>query len=377
MTVVNRSSEIIRISKQSLLSLLLYLAFIPLQAQPLKKESNFSQHQFIPCYNLKKIGNTTIFQGNKKKRKYFEGWYFKLVAADGSKILSVIPGLSLSANGTEQHAFIQLIDGVTAETRYFSFPIEDFAFSKKDFAISIGDNYFSKERMVLNLADSVTSVKGEIEMHKLVDYRSGRLFNTGIMGWYRFVPFMQCYHGVVSLSHSLKGQLSIGNETADFNDGKGYIEKDWGASMPSAWVWMQSNHFTDSTSSFMLSVADVPWLGKSFTGFLGFFYHDGQIHHFATYRRSKLSLEVSDENSLKIIINNPKNTLIVNARSNNSGFLKAPVEGAMDRRIAESIDANITIQMLDKKGQVVFSDSSAISGLELVGDFHLLQGLHQ
>ena len=28
---------------------------------------------------------------------------------------------------------------------------------------------------------------------------------AGIMGWYRFVPFMQCYHGVVSLNHKLNG----------------------------------------------------------------------------------------------------------------------------------------------------------------------------
>ncbi|MCK7537696.1 MAG: tocopherol cyclase family protein [Marinilabiliales bacterium] len=30
---------------------------------------------------------------------------------------------------------------------------------------------------------------------------------------------------------------------ADFSGGRGYIEKDWGHSFPSAYVWMQSNHF--------------------------------------------------------------------------------------------------------------------------------------
>ena len=57
-------------------------------------------------------------------------------------------------------------------------------------------------------------------------------FNPGIMGWYSFVPFMECKHGVVSMFHSLKGGLQIGDRYVDFNDGTGYIEKDWGRSFP-------------------------------------------------------------------------------------------------------------------------------------------------
>jgi tocopherol cyclase len=326
-----------------LICLFLYFAFNTSQAQDLKQEINFSQQKFLPFYNLRKTVNTTIFQGNKKKRKYFEGWYFKMVAEDGASILSVIPGISLSRDGKEQHAFIQLINGVTAQTNYYSFPIEEFSFSKKEFAVKIGDNYFSKDMLILNLKDNDSFVSGKIEMFNPVDYTSDKFMTPGIMGWYRFVPFMQCYHGVVSLTHKLKGKLIINNEIYDFNNGKGYIEKDWGASMPSAWIWMQSNHFNDSNSSLMLSIADIPWLGKSFTGFLGFFYHNNQIHHFASY--------------------------------SNIGMLKAPAEGSMDRRIPESIDATIKITMIDRKGRIVFVDSTNIAGLEMVGDYKNLQGL--
>ena len=87
-----------------LIFLFLYLAITPSKAQDLEKEINFSEHKFLPFYNLKKMGNTSIFQGNKKKKEYFEGWYFKMVAEDGSSIFSVIPGISLSNDGKEQHA---------------------------------------------------------------------------------------------------------------------------------------------------------------------------------------------------------------------------------------------------------------------------------
>jgi len=358
-----------------LFGLFLCFEFIPTRAQDLEKKVRFSQHKVLPFYSLKKIGNTTIFQGNQKKRKYFEGWYFKMVAEDGSAILSVIPGISLARDGKEQHAFIQIINGVTAQTSYYSFPIEEFSFSKKDFAIKIGDNYFSKDMIVLNLKDNNSFVSGKVEISNHVEYTSDKLTNPGIMGWYRFVPFMECYHGVVSLTNKLKGKLIINNEVYDFNSGEGYIEKDWGSSMPSAWIWMQSNHFNNPNSSFMLSIADIPWLGKSFTGFLGFFYQDDKIHHFATYRSTKLQLEVSDPNILKIKLENRKNTFILDAKSNNSGMLKAPAEGSMDRRIPESIDAVLNITMLDKKGNIVFTDSTNITGLEMVGDYWKLEGL--
>ncbi|MCF8331853.1 MAG: hypothetical protein K9H84_05320, partial [Bacteroidales bacterium] len=333
------------------------------------------QHKVLPFYTLKKIGNTAIFQGNQKKRNYFEGWYFKMVSEDGSDIISVIPGISLSKDGREKHAFVQLINGVTAQTSYYSFPVEEFSFSKEQFEIKIGNNYFSKDRIILDLKDSSSHLSGKVEMFGSVDYVSGRLMYPGIMGWYRFVPFMECYHGVVSVTNSLKGELIINGKEYDFNSGKGYIEKDWGSSMPSSWIWMQSNHFSNTKTSFMLSIADIPWRGKSFTGFLGFLYRDNQFYHFATYRNTNLQLEVCDSNMVKIKIENRKNDFTITAKSNSTGLLKAPSEGAMDRRIAESIDAVINITMKDKKGNIIFSDSTNIAGLEMVGEYKKLKEL--
>lgn len=356
-----------------IICLLPFFATLISHAQEFKNEVSYSERKFSPAYDLRKMGNTTIFQGNNKKRKYFEGWYFKMVSEDGSAVLSVIPGISLSKDGKEQHAFIQLINGVTAETSYFSFSIDDFSFDAKGFAVKIGDNYFSKEMIILNLKDENTTIHGKVQMLNLVEYSSGRWIDPGIMGWYRFVPLMECYHGVVSLTHDLVGQISVGNQVMDFSQGKGYIEKDWGSSMPSSWIWMQSNSFTTPNTSFMLSVANIPWVGRSFTGFLGYLYHDNKRYDFATYLPTKLSLEVTEASLIKIKIQNKRHTIIVEAESRNAGLLHAPVQGSMDRRIAESIDAYMHITLLDKLGNVVFTDSTNITGLEKVGDYRSLQ----
>ena len=337
-------------------------------AQDLQKEITFSKHHWLPGYGFKKVNHPEIFQGNRKKKKYFEGWYFKLVSADGSSILSIIPGIALSEDGKEKHAFIQIIDGKTAKTNYFSFPIEEFKFSRKEFAIRIGQNYFSADKIILNILTDSSAVSGTINISHQSKLRSRTLLKPGIMGWYKYVPFMECYHGVVNLNSQLDGTITKDAKAYNFNNGAGYVEKDWGSSMPSAWIWMQSNSFGNSKSSFMLSVANVPWLGKSFTGFLGFLLHDSVVYRFATYTHARLTLEPSGADTIKINIRDRKHSYKIVAYRNKSGLLKAPVKGSMDRRIPESVDARLLLNVFDKKGKLILSDSTTIAGLELVGD---------
>lgn len=124
----------------------------------------------------------------------------------------------------------------------------------------------------------------------------------------------------------------------------------------------------------MLSVAHIPWMGSSFTGFLGFFLNDTTLHRFGTYTQARIQLVTSTPDSVKIIIAAKEHTYYVEAHHSKSGLLKAPVKGSMDRRIAESIDAKLTLTVLDKNATVVFQDSTSIAGLEIVGDLRVLNG---
>ena len=343
-----------------------------LMAQDLVKEVRFSQHRCLPGYQFTKLKHPELFQGNRKRKNYFEGWYFKMVSADGETILSVIPGIALSRDGNKQNAFIQIIDGKTTQTRYYTFPIEEFAFSRKEFSIRIGRNYFSTDRITLDIRTDTTSVSGTIKMTDRVALPSCKLLNSGIMGWYRFVPLMQCYHGVVSLTNRVNGSLVLDGKTYNFPSGTGYIEKDWGSSMPSAWIWIQSNNFHRKGSSFMLSIAHIPWMGKAFTGFLGFYLHDGKVYRFATYTHARLKLEHRGNDTVNISIFDRKRSYTIIAIRTNAGSLKAPEKGTMDRRILESIDAKLWLTVRDKRGNLIALDSTSIAGFEMVGDQTIL-----
>ena len=317
-------------------------------------------------YGIKKIWNTALFQGSGKKRRYFEGWYFKHVSAQG-RVYAVIPGIALSADGKESHAFIQTIDGNTVETHYITFPFKDFSYRKDRFAVAIGDNHFSAQGIKVDLQDGVFRFKAECSYEE-VRRLPFSLLNPNAMGWYSFVPFMECYHGLVSMDHRICGYIEVDGERAGFDGGRGYIEKDWGRSFPSSWVWMQTNSLESRGDSFMLSIARIPWLGSHFVGFLGFLAASGKVYRFATYTGARLTgLGVTDS-AVNAAIRTGGYLLTVTGSKSRKGLLQAPVNGVMERRINESIDAQIAIQMTDGAGKVVYSGTGSFGGLEIVGD---------
>ncbi len=312
---------------------------------------------------LKKIYHPDWFQGSPDKRNYFEGWYFKQVSSNLDHVISVIPGISLNEN--DPHAFIQYINGISGETHYFTFPVESFLWEKNSFDIKIGDNAFSSEKIILNLKNDSIQIQGELNFKHQIRYPGG-IMNPGIMGWYSFVPTMECNHGVVSISHETNGILRINEATIDFAHGKGYIEKDWGTSFPETWIWLQCNNFSDPGTSLMFSVAKIPWRKHFFMGFISFIYYKNELIRFATYNKSKI-LDVSQmNNQLSIRMQNRQYILEIRATSLQGGILKAPTQGHMDRHIKESIDAEVFISLKDHQDNLLYTDHGKRAGLEIM-----------
>jgi len=314
-----------------------------------------------------------VYQGPlslKHRKGYFEGWYYKFVSKK-DRAFAVIPGISLKKDNS--FAFIQTINGDDGKTSYTTFPLSELKINYDPFCISIGENSFSLDKVLLG--DRIP-VSGEIHLNNVHMYKP-TLFRPGIMGWYRYVPAMECYHGVVSSGHKLNGKMLYENEEFDFSDGSGYIEKDWGTSFPSSYIWMQSNSFQTTDNSFMLSVANIPWFGSYFRGFLGFLDLGSRRITFSTYTGSILTVDSIGEHSVSITINGKgphgrkslkKGEVIkIEASRKAVGLLMAPHTGSMDRRIGESIDAEISVKY-SRNGEVLFQGVTRNSGLEIVGD---------
>ena len=238
---------------------------------------------------LNKILNPDLFHGGNKEKNFFEGWYFKLVDKEGKNSYALIPGVFLGSRKEYSHSFIQILHGNEALYLYKKYKVEDFRWHEGKFAINVKDNIFSLKGIKVDINDSVISVKGKVKFNNIVKWPN-TILNPGSMGFYNYIPFMQCYSQVCSLNMDLSGFLEINGEIIDFNGGKGYIEKNWGRAFPYSWIWVQCNNFKNRTVSVTCSIGEVPFLMGGFRGFLIGLTLNNKFYEFTTINRSKLNI---------------------------------------------------------------------------------------
>ncbi len=312
--------------------------------------------------------NPDLYHGFGKKPPFFEGWYFKLVSVDEKQRYAIIPGVILGEKG---HAFVQVLNGSTSEFTYHTFPLEDFWASQETFEIRVGPNQFSRERLCLQIEDELDKISGELNFGKNNPWPVSVL-SPGIMGWYAWVPFMECYHGVVSLDHRMHGSLRINEELVDFNEGTGYIEKDWGQSFPAGYIWLQSNHFDLPGTCITGSVAIIPWLRSAFRGFIVGLWHANHLYRFATYTGARLEkLEIDDEH-VEWILHDGGYRLEIIATRARGGLLLGPTRLEMGKRVNESMLSRVDVRLSAISGAEIFSGTGRNAGLEAHGELDRL-----
>ena len=277
-------------------------------------------------------------------RDYFCGWYFKCQSE--TQTLAVIPAVHTSKEG--KSCSIQLITDEGAWN--FAFPYEIYHEHKKDFHVQIGKNSFDKSGISLNLQTPECAAIGSLQFGELSPIR------YDIMGPFKYVPFMECRHSVMSMRHTVNGELCINGVPYRFENAVGYIEGDRGYSFPKEYAWTQCFF---NGGSIMLSVANIPFGLFRFTGIIGDILWHGREYRMATYLGARA---VKIENG-KIVIRQGDAVLTVKLIEKKAHPLHAPVGGVMSRTIHESASCR-TSYRFEKNGQVLFSFESDRASFE-------------
>jgi hypothetical protein len=198
-------------------------------------------------------------------------------------------------------------------------------------------------------------------------------YSPGIMGPFSFIPFMECYHGILSMDHEISGVVEYNNELINFDEGRGYIEKDWGRSFPEAYIWLQCNHFSKPGISIKASVAKIPWLGSHFVGFIAGVVFDGKLVRFTTYNFTKLQRSTANLEEVNLVFENRNHKLEITVIRDHATSLASPILGFMDGRIEESMTSKIEFSLFDKKSKtIILQEKSSYAALEVAGKVELI-----
>ena len=237
--------------------------------------------------------------------------------------------------------------------------------------------------MALDLPEGNLTLKGLVAFDDLKPWPVN-LLSPGIMGWYAWVPWMECYHGVPSLDHGIAGTLRTPNGNVGFDGGRGYIEKDWGASFPDGWVWLQTNHFEEPGICLTGSIATIPWgvggtgrgsparkspFRTTFRGFIvGLLLRDTLIR-FTTYTGAVTERLALSPNHVTWVLRDDLYRLVIQAERTDGGNLRGPSNRDMGRPVLETLRSAVEVHLTTLNPQrTVYWGRGRNAGLEVGGD---------
>lgn len=303
------------------------------------------------------------------KKKYFEGWYFKLQV--NNQVIAFIPGIHIDSTGRIS-AFIQVI--MNENSYYIPYDMEYCKIYSKKMLIKIGNSIFYKKGMILDIESVDITIKGHVRFGIL------HPINYTIMGIFKYFPFMECRHEIISMKHSLNGKLMINNKSLILDGGIGYLEKDKGNSFPKSYIWLQCNRFIKEEAEIVFSLANIPYLKMNFQGSFCVIHYKGIEYRFATYLgvsiyrsswneiylkqgfyRLRIKFEMIDD----LIPSNSIDLSKINDLTSFSHTLLAPIAGEMLKNIHEHHFCNARFTLF-KKHKLVFDLSSNEASLEIV-----------
>lgn len=284
-----------------------------------------------------------ISQG--KRRRYFEGWYFK--QQNNQESLALIPAFHINKAG-EASASLQVIENNQAW--HIPFPVQDFQADRKQLLIRLGACSFSPQGCKLQAEGPDCQLEGSLYFGPFAPLA------YDIMGPFCYMPGMECRHSVFSMSHRVEGRLLVNGKAFVFKNDHGYMEGDRGKSFPKRYLWTQ---YSWMRNSLMLSVAEIPLGPFSFTGCTGFILLKGKEYRIATYLGARL-LHISEDT---MVIRQGKLRLQIKRMEEKAQPLLAPDRGAMARTIYESLCCPVQYTCT-LKGEILFDFTARQASFE-------------
>ena len=299
---------------------------------------------------------------NKTTKNRFENWYFKLVDIKKENTLGILVGIHKRQQGDE--AFVQVIGNRISENICIHYPLE--AVKSKETEIQIGESLLGLQQITLNIQKEGFKLRGELILSNHKQLKQS-LWIPGLMGPYKYLPFLESYHEVISLQHTLMGSLWLNEKQIVFNEGKGYIEKDWGRAFPNVWLWAQCNHFKRQDVALMIGVARLPIFFNYYTCFAIPIYYKDQVEIFSNYNGGHLAKLYRYKGYVHLIVTQKNKILDIKIYGSDKVSCVTSRSSHMIRDVYACDTAKIEL-LITENGKTVFEEIGTLCELEMGGN---------
>ena len=299
---------------------------------------------------------------NKLSKNSFENWYFRLVDEEKETTLGILVERHNTKQGKE--TLIQVMGNIIDEEICIYYPIESVKSEEEE--IRIGDHILGLNQINLNIKKEDFELKGELILNHHKRLKQS-LWTPGLMGPYKYLPFLESYHEVISLQHSLTGSLWLNEKQIVFDGGKGYIEKDWGKSMPNVWLWAQCNHFKRKDVALMIGVARLPIFFDYYTCFAIPIYYKDQVEVFSNYNGGHLSKLYRHKGYVHLIITQKNKILDIKIYGSDEKSCMTSKSSHKIRDVYACDAAKIEVSITENE-QIIFEEVGTLCELEMGGN---------
>ena len=330
------------------------------------------------------------------QRRFFEGWYFRLTLPKIQENFAFMYSID-DPSGDQYHSggAVQII-GINEEYLSRTFPdVNKFWASVNSLALTHwGKTSLKYKTQILNSSDFHQNVQEGYQTTSTLN--QGFIRNPGnnkycrwqykikpIYGWGEMNQSPKATAGLLSffsifdpgwqvlMAYGLAtGYIDWNGKIYQFQDVPAYSEKNWGYSFPEQWFWINCNSFSNETNLALTAAGGkrkVLWWSEN-VAIIGIHYQ-GKFYEFAS-TNSQVNSVIKPWGKWQMEADNGKfQVKLVGTTYLDGTHVRVPTEKGLIFACRDTLKGQLTLQLINRNGEIIVDASSDMCGLEIGGKF--------
>lgn len=301
---------------------------------------------------------------SKKGEKIsFEDWYFRIIDEKGEHLITF--DIRITKRGRGLEGILQVERTTGTERVVSTCSLQKIVIHDK--LIRIDKSQLGLDKIMLDIDEPGLKIQGELELSHTIDLRKS-FWQPGLMGVYKWIPFLEFYEEILSLRSVTVGSVMINDEIYSLDAGNCYIQKQWGEHFPNVWLWAQGSQFAKHKDlSIALGVARLKIFFNYYTAFAIPIHYDGYTEIFANYNGGHIAKLYRYKGYVHLIVTKKDKMLDIKIYGRDESGCIANKETHGIRDIYECEMVKVEVK-LTEQGRVILEDNCLCGGVQIGGN---------